>query len=267
VGDEVSAKPAYLSPEYAAQFADRAVVEAYRTRPPYPAETFEILESLLPRGGARVLELGCGSGDLSLGLAPRAAALDALDVSEPMLEVARARAGASHTNVRWIAAAAEAFEPSARYSLAVAAESLHWMDWDVVLPRIAAWLEPGALLAIVDGRALGPLPWDRELRALVAEHSTNRDFRPVDLVDELSRRGLFRETGRRRTAPVALAQSAADYVESFHSRNGFSRERMSARSAAEFDRRLRAEVLRHCPEGALRLELSALVVWGIPLSP
>ena len=263
----MTAKPAHLSPEYAAQFADRAVVAAYRARPAYPGEVFAILESLLPPGGARVLELGCGSGDLTLGLAPRVAALDAVDVSEPMLEVARARAGAAHPNVRWIAARAEAFEPGARYSLAVAAESLHWMDWDVVLPRIAAWLEPEARLAIVDGRLLAPLPWDGELRALIAAHSTNRDFRPVDLVGELRRRGLFREMGRRRSSPVAIEQSADDYVESFHSRNGFSRERMSARSAAEFDARLRSAVLSHCPDGVVRAQLSALVVWGRPLSP
>jgi SAM-dependent methyltransferase len=266
VGDEVTAKPAHLSPEYAAQFADRAVVAAYRARPPYPEEVFELLESLVLPGARRVLELGCGSGDLTLGLAPRVAEIDALDVSEPMLEVARARAGARHSNVRWIAARVEAFEPSTRYSLAVAAESLHWMDWDVVLPRIASWLEPGAVLAIVDGRLLAPLPWDRELRALVAEHSTNRDFRPLDLVAELGQRRLFREAGRRRTSPVAIQQTIDDYVESFHSRNGFSRERMSAHSAAEFDTLLRAAVLGHCPDGAVRAELSALVVWGRPLS-
>lgn len=263
----MTAKPAHLSPEYAAQFADRAVVAAYATRPPYPGEVFEILESLLPPGAARVLELGCGSGDLSLRLAPRVERLDALDVSEPMLERARARAGARHPNLTWVAAAVESFAPSATYSQIVAAESLHWMDWDVVLPRCARWLDETGQLAIVDGRILGALPWDPELRALIAEHSTNRDFRPVDLVGELAKRGLFRERGRRRTAPIAIEQSADDYVESFHSRNGFSRERMNPESALAFDRALRDAVLRHCPDGVVRASLSALVVWGRPLRP
>jgi len=262
----VTAKPAHLSAEYAAQFADRAVVAAYRARPPYPEEVFEILESLLPAGGARVLELGCGSGDLTLGLSPRVAALDALEISEPMLERARARAGARHSNVTWISGAAESFEPAASYSQIVAAESLHWMDWDVVLPRCARWLDARGWLAVVDGRLLGPLPWDAELRALISSHSTNRDFAPFDLIGELTRRSLFREAGRRRTAPIALEQSADDYVESFHSRNGFSRERMTAESAADFGRSLRAAVLRHAPDGIVRASLSALVVWGRPLA-
>jgi len=262
----VSAKPAHLGAQYATQFADPEVAAAYRARPPYPVEVFECLAALLPPSPARVLELGCGSGDLTLGLAPRVAALDALDVSAAMLAVARRRPGAAQPNLRWILASAESFEPEGRYSLAVAAESLHWMDWELVLPRLARWLDPDARLAIVDGRVLDPVPWQAELERLVAAHSTNRDFRRFDLVAELSRRGLFREEGRRRTAPVALEQGADDYVESFHSRNGFSRARMSAESAAEFDARLREAVRPHLRGGAIRARYSALVIWGRPLA-
>jgi SAM-dependent methyltransferase len=261
----VTDRPAHLSAEFAAQFADRSVVRAYRTRPRYPAGTAEILESLLAPGPARVLELGCGTGDLTLELAPRVAALDALDVSEPMLAAARERAGAAHPNVRWHAVSAERFEPRESYALAVAAESLHWMEWSIVLPRIARWLRPGAVLAIV-ARELAPLPWDPELRGLVSTHSTNRGFRPYDLVEELTSRGLFRESGRRRTPPEPVEQTLSDYVESFHSRNGFSRERMAASSAAEFDESLRGAVLRHEPDGVVRGTGSALVVWGTPAS-
>jgi len=261
------AKPAHLTPEVAAQFADRAVVEAYRARPPYPVEVFALLESLLtPGGSGRVLELGCGSGDLTLGLAPRVTALDALELSAPMLEVARLRAGASHSRVTWISGAVESFAPRAKYSLVVAAESLHWMDWHVVLPRCAEWLEPGGVLAIVDGRTLERLPWQDEQDALVRTHSTTRNFQRFDLVDELTRRGLFRGVSRRLSAPEPFEQSVSDYVESFHSRNGFSRERMTAESAAAFDDGLRSAALRHFPNGVIRTRVSALVVWGQPLS-
>jgi trans-aconitate methyltransferase len=263
----MSDKPPHLAPHYAAQFADRSVVAAYRARPPYPGEVFDRLESLLARPRAsRVLELGCGSGDLTLGLAPRVGAVDAVEISAPMLEVARARAAAHVDNVRWIHAAAEAFAPDARYALAVAAESLHWMDWSVVLPRLADWLEPSAPLAIVDGRMLERVPWQDALAALIAEHSTNRDFRHVDLTHELVRRDLFRELGRARTKAVAVEQTVDDYVESFHSRNGFSRERMAPASAAAFDAGLRAAVAPHARDGRVRAQLAALVVWGVPVS-
>ncbi|HXX48673.1 MAG TPA: class I SAM-dependent methyltransferase [Myxococcota bacterium] len=264
----MSAKPAHLAPRYGAQFGDRSVAAAYRTRPPYPEEVFALVESLLPEPRAsRLLELGCGSGDLTLGLAPRVGAIDAVEISAAMLEVARARAGGGVANVRWIESSAEAFAPDSRYALAVAAESLHWMDWDVVLPRLARWLEPGAPLAIVDCRLLEPVPWQDELARLISTHSTNRDFQRLDLVQELTRRGLFRELGRQRTAPVALDQSVDDYVESFHSRNGFSRERMTPASAGEFDGGVRAAVAPWAREDRIAARYSALVVWGRPTSP
>lgn len=256
-------KPPHLAPEYGAQFADRSVAAAYRARPPYPEEAFARLAALLPAGG-RVLELGCGSGDLTLGLAARVAALDAADPSAAMLEVARARAP-QPANVAWIARSAEAFEPRARYGLVVAAESLHWMEWSVVLPRIARWLDPGGSLAIVERRFTG-LPWERELGALIARLSTNRLFQRSDLCDELDSRGLFRERGRCLTRPVEFAQALDDYVESFHSRNGFSRERMAAAAADEFDRGVRAAVRAHAPDEVVRGQLSARIVWGEALS-
>ncbi|MDH5672051.1 MAG: hypothetical protein OEZ06_07865 [Myxococcales bacterium] len=114
-------RPRHLDQPYASQFADRSVVAAYPTRPPYPDEVFDLLLQSLP-ADARVLELGCGSGDLTVG----------------------------------------------------------------------------------------------------------------------------------------------NYVESFHSRNGFSRERMGAEVAARFDAELRDLVSPHVPDGIVRGKLTATVVWGWP---
>ncbi len=40
-------KPRHLEAEYGAQFKDRSVAAAYMNRPPYPAEVFDVLESLV----------------------------------------------------------------------------------------------------------------------------------------------------------------------------------------------------------------------------
>ena len=37
-------KPKHLGPDYADQFKDRSVADAYVNYPPYPAEVFEVLE-------------------------------------------------------------------------------------------------------------------------------------------------------------------------------------------------------------------------------
>ena len=256
-------KPAHLASCHAAQFEDASVAAAYRTRPPYPPETFSVLARLVLPGPRHVLELGCGTGDLTIPLASDVERVDAIDPSSAMLALARRRS-IGEGRVRWIHAPAETAPLQGPYALAVAAESLHWMDWDVVLPRIAAELVPGGMLAIVTRGRAERAPWDAELGALIARHSTNREYRAVDLIVELASRGLFREAGRATTAAVPHAQSIDEHVESFHSRNGFSRERMRAEEAAAFDDGVRRVLARHCPDGVVRLLTNATIVWGAP---
>lgn len=259
-----TAKPAHLGPAYGAQFEDERVARSYATRPPYPAEVFETLDALMPGGPRHALDLGCGTGDVALGLVGRAARITGVDRSEAMLHVARGRQGGDHPSLAWRCAAAEDFAFDGPYALVVAGESLHWMDWPRVLPRIAGALAPGAVLAIVEGRVVMGVPWAAALEGLFPRFSTNRDYRPYDLVVELAARDLFREAGRRTTAPVAFAQAIDDYVESFHTRNGLSRERMGPAAAAEFDAALRGLAAPHCPDGVVRGRVATRVVWGAP---
>jgi ubiquinone/menaquinone biosynthesis C-methylase UbiE len=257
-------KPAHLARQYAQQFEDESIARAYYTRPPYPAELFEVLQGLLPPGPSFVLDLGCGTGDIALGMVGRADQLDAVDPAAAMLRIASTREQSSYPGLHWWQARAEEFAFDRSYSLVIAAESLHWMEWDVVLPAIARCLLPGGYLAIVGRASLATIPWAQELDPLLQRFSTNREYQPYDLISELQRRGYFREVARHTTAAVPFRQSVDDYVESFHTRNGFSRERMSARAAADFDRELRELVCRHCPGGMVQIDALARVIWGTP---
>ncbi len=58
-------KPAHLGSTYAAQFADLSVVAAYHLRPPYPGETFEVLDRLVIDQPRAVLDVGCGTGEFA----------------------------------------------------------------------------------------------------------------------------------------------------------------------------------------------------------
>jgi hypothetical protein len=66
------------------------------------------------------------------------------------------------------------------------------------------------------------------------------------------------------TEPVAFTQSVADYVESFHARNGFSRDRMSPEAAAAFDREAECLVLPFATQGLITLEVTGIIDWGTP---
>lgn len=119
------------------------------------------------------------------------------------------------------------------------------------------------MLAIV-GVSEDMYPWSAALQGVIDRYSTNRDFRPYDIVEELESRQLLRTVGRRATAPIPLERSVASYVESFHARNGFSRDRMTPANAAAFDAEATALVTPHAEDGIVRSEIVATVVWGEP---
>jgi 2-polyprenyl-3-methyl-5-hydroxy-6-metoxy-1,4-benzoquinol methylase len=148
---------AELRIEHAATFKDADVAAAYRYRLPYPAGLFPRLASYLPAGCERVVDLGCGTGDLSRPLAQYVAEIDAVDFSPEMLEVAKGLLGGDSQRIRWHQAPVEEFAYVPPYGLATAGESLHWFDLSVLVPRLAAVLCPGGMLAVVFADSRGSL--------------------------------------------------------------------------------------------------------------
>ncbi len=255
-------KPDHLGPECARQFRDQSVVAAYHYRPPYPATVFDVLVGLVVEPGI-VLDDGTGTAELARGLVGRVDAVDAVDPSPGMVAKGRGLPGGDDPSLTWIVGSAEDAPLRARYGLITAGSSLHWLEWEVALPRFRTLLALGGVLAIVEQREL-PKPWDGALQEIIDRLSTNRLFRPYDLVAELAERGLFRAAGRQVTAPVAFAQPVVEYVESFHARNGFLRDRMSREAATAFDDALGALVGPFAREGMVRLEIAGEVTWGLP---
>lgn len=258
-------KPKGLSPEYGAQFRDTSVAQAYSTRPPYPPELFELLRGLVQDTPATVLDLGCGTGDITRHLAQHINRIDAVDPSRAMITRGQMLPGGQHPHIQWIISSAEDFSYSDTYALVITAESLHWMDWYTVLPRIHHCLVKQGRLAIVLGRGFRNEPWTAEVGRLIGQYSTNREYESYDLLAELTRRNLFVPEQRVQTQPIPFVQSLEDYIESFHSRNGLSRERMGA-SATVFDEQLQTMITQYQAGPLLEFELVADVVWGRPSS-
>lgn len=68
----------------------------------------------------------------------------------------------------------------------------------------------------------------------------------------------------RDTTPIPFNQSTDAYVESFHSSNGFSRERMEFDSAMAFDAAVREIAAPWCLDGIVHGEVVGTVIWGKP---
>lgn len=256
-------KPKHLSLTYAEQFKEQRVVDAYVHRPPIPAPVLEKLLTLIVDEPRVVLDAGCGMGPVARTLVSSVARVDAVDFSHAMIAAGRQLPNGDHPNLRWIESSIESVPLAPPYALIVTAGSLHWMDWAVVMPRFRQMLSPNGVLAIVWQSEVRQ-PWHTDQLALIQRYSTNREFQSYNLLNELTTRGLFQRQGECHTEPVAHQQSIPSYIESMHSRNGFSRERMTAESAQAFDDAM-DELLRAIfSTGTVAFEVVGHVVWGNP---
>jgi len=255
-------KPIFLGLEYGAQFQDDSVAQSYRARPPLPSAVFPFLAQLRSGHRGPVLELGSGTGDLTFGLAEHVDHVDAVEPSQAMLAVALRRAsGPLSDRISWHTCSAEDFTFQGPYSLVAAADSLHWMDWSVVLPRIWASLAEGGFLVVVERRRTLPTDFGAEFEALIPRFSSNQEYQPFDLIEELESRGLFREVGRR-SFETEVVLGGEDIIEWSHSQNGLSRQRMTQEAGRDFDDAVRRLVEIHQPTGRVPIQVRTRAVWG-----
>lgn len=260
-------KPDFLSSQIASAFQDTSVVVAYQYRPPYPASVFDLLARLVTEHPRSVLDAGCGTGLLARHLVERVDRVDAVDISELMIQQGKCLPQGDHPRLNWLVGRMEEVPLHPPYALITTGDSLHWMDWEVVLPRFARLLTQEGFLAILGVEQLPPA-WSSEL-SLICRHYTTVPNKQIsyDFIQAIEERGLFQRVENWRTKPVPFSQSLADYIESFHGRASFSRDRMSPANANAFDACIRALVSPFCQKGTVELQIVTEIVWGRPLLP
>jgi len=251
------------------------VVEAYQFRPMYPPGVFDILVNLLQAIDRpwRVLDAGCGTGFIArelLSFVDEIAAInvDAVDVSEAMIEKGKTLPRGDSPNLHWIIGPIEEAPLRPPYSLVVAAASLHWMAWDRALPRFAQILDERGYLAIVEG-VTAPVVWGQEASKVFGTYSMNRDFESYNMMTvaaELEKRKLFEQVGMEETEPMVFRQNIDEWVESVHASNGFSRDRMNKADAEACDEQLREIADKHNPDGMIERCIRGRIIWGKPLN-
>jgi ubiquinone/menaquinone biosynthesis C-methylase UbiE len=259
-------KPAHLTAENASRFQDQSVVELYDLRRPYPVEIFDALIGLIRDVPRTVLDVGTGTGVLARSLVDRVDRVDAVDWSGPMIARGKTLPGGDHPRLHWIEGRIEEVELQPPYALVIAGDSLHWMDWETVLPRFRTVSTPHAVVAVLSRDDVPP-PWQGDLTDLIVRYTYMYNFQPYDLFDELEKRQLFRLLGKFETTPLETTQSVDDYIASFHSRAGLSRDRMPAGDALAFDRALLDLLEPWNDNGAISLQTVSGIVWGLPLAP
>jgi SAM-dependent methyltransferase len=93
----------------------------------------------------RVLDLGCGPGQLARAFAPLAGEVVGMDPSPAMLAVAKAAGGGVHYEL----GGSEDLAPlMGRFHLVVMGRSFHWMDRAETLRRLDGMIEPFGAIAL-----------------------------------------------------------------------------------------------------------------------
>jgi SAM-dependent methyltransferase len=139
---------------------DEAAELYHHARPDYPEALFDDMVALTGlRPGARLLEIGCGTGKATIPLARRGFAITCVELGGRLSAVA-ARNLAGYPGVSVLTAPFETWRPAepAGYDLVFAATAWHWLDpatryrraWELLRPggHLAYW---GATHAFPDG--------------------------------------------------------------------------------------------------------------------
>jgi SAM-dependent methyltransferase len=256
-------------------------------RLPYPAElatTFQ--EELGLDGSGRLLDVGTGTGEIALLLAPLYEEVVGLDPDEDMVAEARAEAQRQgHRNTTWVNARAEELPLDlGTFRTATFAQSFHWMDREHVAATVLEMLEPNGAWVHVDVKSLGvpatdeqlshPQPPRREIEQLVERHlgpvkragqGRARARSPSGESEIMVAAGYAGPRRRMLDAKRVLERSEDEIVASVFSVSS-SAPHLFGPGLGEFESELRAVLRRTSPDGRF-CEVAPpgqLIIWTRP---
>ncbi|HEV2782475.1 MAG TPA: methyltransferase domain-containing protein [Actinophytocola sp.] len=143
-----------------------------------PAVVDHLVEAFALTRDDMALDIGCGTGQLTLPLAERVRAAVGLDPEPDMLWRARAAARDRRaTNVSWLLGAdtdlpaLHALFGGRRLGAVTIAQALHWMDHGTLFPALAPMIRRnGGVAVVTNGKPLWQhdLAWSRALRDVLS---------------------------------------------------------------------------------------------------
>jgi SAM-dependent methyltransferase len=180
---------------------ESVAAEYERHRPEYPEEALRwAAEQVGLASGARVLDVGAGTGKLTRGLVALGFQVVAVEPGAPML----AQLQVAVPEAESLVGPAEAIPlPDGNVEAAFAGQAFHWFDRPRALPELHRVIEPGGGLILLWNWWNERDPLQRELGELIgyAGHEPYRN-------EELPGEPWFRELGR--TVVETLEESSPD---------------------------------------------------------
>jgi trans-aconitate methyltransferase len=148
-----------------------------------PAYSLRLIERLARETGlterARVLDLGCGPGSLTIPLARYCGTMIGIDADPAMIAAARHASAAAGLDIDWRVGSSYSLDADlAPLDLVAIARAFHWMDRDATLNRLDELISPGGAVALVNTElhAQGDSPWHAAFEELRRAHGRFDDF-------------------------------------------------------------------------------------------
>lgn len=257
-------------------------------RLPYPAELATALqEELELDGGGRLLDVGCGTGEIALLLAPLYDEVVGVDADQEMIAEARAEARRwGRPNTRWVNARAEQLPLDLGvFRTATFAQSFHWMDRGHVAATVFGMLEPNGAWVHVDVKTIAvpatdeqqlrqPEPPRQEIEELVARYlgpvrragqGALPGGTPSGESDIMLAAGFAGPRRRIFDAKRILERSEDEIVASVFSVSSSAPHLFGSR-VGEFESELRAVLRRASPDGRFNevAPPGQLIIWTRP---
>ena len=144
-----------------------------RFRLPYPRRLFDDLRSRAGlTGKGRLLDLACGTGQITFPLSADFDEVVALDQEPESVAFGRAKAEAlGLTHTEWLVGTAEDADLTGPFDMITIGNAFHRIQRQRVAERVVAWLRPGGHLALLWGGipSAGADDWQQALQAIIVE--------------------------------------------------------------------------------------------------
>jgi SAM-dependent methyltransferase len=147
---------------------DEIAAEYHRRRPAYPDELIDqACRAAAIGNGDEVLEVGCGSGQLTRSLLTRGLRVTALEPGKNLIALAREHLDGTRQVELVTARFEDAPLPRERFAAVFSASAFHWIDPEVSWQKAADVLVPGGTLALVQHCGLDDPRTRPDLEALL----------------------------------------------------------------------------------------------------
>lgn len=152
---------------------DEVAAEYDRHRPAYPEQLIDLACEVADlQHGDRVLEVGCGTGQLTRSLLARGLRVTAIEPGGQLAALAQRRLRGAGELELVNARLEDAPLPHARFRAVFSASAFHWIDPDVGWRRAADALLPGGTLALIQYFGLNEPRSVEDQRALLGAIAT-----------------------------------------------------------------------------------------------